>query len=264
MKKGYLLLVFLILLSACAPNSNEDLLKIGLVGQDQVSSWEKVIEKAKREGIHAELVLFNDYTQPNLALHLGEIDINAFQHYAFLENDIEENNYALHVLSETFYFPLGLYSKKHTELDSIPQKAQVVIPNDPSNGSRALKLLADQRLLYFDEKESLYERETIKENPFDLEIIEMDAAMIPSTLNEVDFAIINAGVAVDNGLKPLEDALVLENPMGENRKYVNIIVSRKEDAKNQNILKLIDLYHQEDVYEIVDKETSGSAIMLNR
>ncbi len=262
MKKILLLCLTLVFLVACQGEVKQEKIKIALVGQDQVSSWERVIEKAEKEGIEAELVLFNDYTQPNRALHYAEVDMNAFQHYHFLENEVEENNYEIEAISETFYFPLGIYSQNIKELDELKKGARIVIPNDPSNGSRALKLLADENLIKLTENEVLYDLESIEENPYELEIIEMDAATIPSSLDDSDLSVINAGIAVDNDLNPLEDALVLESLDEENHAYVNVIVVRSEDSEEEKFKRIVELYHEKDVFEIVQEETSGAAMLL--
>lgn len=259
---GLLLVILSIAaLTACgSAKGEENVIKVGITGSE-TEIWDHIKEELAKEGISLEIVSFSDYTRPNLALADGEIDINAFQHYAFFENFIEEHNLDLVPIGETVIAPLGLYSTKINDISEIKEGDKIAIPNDATNGGRALILLQTAGLIKIDEAAGLLPTlKDITENKLNLEIIEVDAATTARTLEDVTCAAINSGFAVDAGFIPKEDAIFLE-PIDENSKpYINIIAAKREDKDNKVLKRIVELYQTDEVKEIIDRLYKGSQV----
>lgn len=237
--------------------------KIGVVGANN-EQWKPVIENMKKKGCEVELVQFTDYVVPNQALSEGDIDLNAFQHKAFLENWNKENNGDLVSIGDTLIAPLSLYSKKWKSLDEIPDNAKIAIPNDATNGGRALKVLEQGGLLKIDPKVGWNaQKKDIIENPKNIEIVEVEASQTAALLPDVDAAIINGAHAVDNGLNPEKDALLVENWKSNEERgnpYVNVIAARAKDAKDPTYLEIVKQYQTPEVAEIIKTVYKGAYI----
>lgn len=271
MKKLIIVLALSLILVGCStvektPSTSVDgsggettIVKIGLTGSDS-KVWNHVKEEAAKENIDIELVFFDSYPLPNAALDSGEIDLNAFQHYIYLNTEVEQHGYELSVIGETVFAPLGFYSKQIKSIDELEDGAKIVIPDDVTNGGRALLLLQTNGLISVDPAAG--ETPTIKdiENPRSFEIIELAATNIPASLEEVPVAVINSGVARDAGFIPTQDAIVLEesNP-GENP-YINIIVARTEDKDNEVYNRIVELYQTDATKEVIEEDSKGSSI----
>jgi D-methionine transport system substrate-binding protein len=233
--------------------------KIGVVG-DNMEQWAPIITRFAKEGISIELVPFADYTLPNQALADKEIDLNAFQHYAFLNKEIEGKKLALTPIGVTIIAPLGLYSRKVHSVREIKPKAQIAIPNDPTNGGRALKLLETAGLIKVrPEAGFLPVTGDITSNPLSLEIIEIEAAQTPRLLDDVTASVINGGHAVDAGLNPPTDALVLERQQpGANNPFINILVARTADKDNPLYKRIVEVYHTDAVEAAIYRAFKGA------
>ncbi|WP_303218292.1 MetQ/NlpA family ABC transporter substrate-binding protein, partial [Enterococcus asini] len=237
-KLGKLLVAaaFLLLVTGCsnsaAQSAKDDTVtvKLGVVGDD-TDVWDDVQKRLAKEDIKLEYVKFTDYNQPNDALAQGEIDLNAFQHQFFLDNYNKEHGTDLVSIGNTVNAPLGIYSDQLTSVADLKNGATVAIPNDVTNGGRALLLLQTAGLIEVDpDKGQTPTTSDITANKLDLKIEELDASQTARALADVDAAVINSGVAVDAGFTPTKDAIYLEPVDDKARPYVNIIVSRKEDA----------------------------------
>lgn len=230
-----------------------------MIGSDSVV-WSHVADKAAEEDIEIEMVYFDSYPLPNAALDAGEIDLNSFQHYIYLETEIEQFNYDLTVLGETSLAPLGIYSKLLDDVSEVQDGDQIVIPDDVTNGGRALLLLQAVGLITVDEAAGL--TPTIKDidNPRNFDIVELAAANIPASLEEAPLAIINSGIATDADLIPSEDALVLEDSNPGDNPYINVIVSRTEDVEDETFNRIVELYQTEDTKEVIIEDSKGSSI----
>ncbi len=238
---------------------NTTYVKIGVVGENN-EQWDYIAKQLKEEGIEIELVKFADYSLPNQALADGEIELNAFQHYAFLDNQIKESNLELTAIGETIIAPLGLYSKQVTEVAQIKENDKIAIPSDATNGGRALKLLEAAGLLTVDPAAGyLPTVADITSNPLKLEIYEVEAANTPSLLPDVAAAIINGGHAVDNGLVPETDAIYLETVAeGSDNPYINIIVARTEDKDNEVYQRIVEAYQSDEVADVIKEAFKGA------
>lgn len=266
---GLLLLLTLVLAlaaSGCAGNSAEvavdegkTIVRVGLVGE-MAEMWVPIQENLEDDGIRIELVKFADYTLPNQALADGEIDLNAFQHYAFLYNEVEAKDLDLVPIGNTIIAPLNVYSSKLESIEQIKEGDKIAIPNDVTNGGRALKVLESAGLIKVDQTAG-YNPSVgdITENSLQLEIIEVEASNLPSLLPDVAAAVINGNHAHDHGLKPAEDAIYSQSidSIESDNPYINIIAARAEDAENEVYLKVVEAYNQPNVADVINKTYDG-------
>lgn len=266
MKKNISLVLVLILalsvLSGCGASKDDGTIKVGVVGSES-EVWDYIKKEVKKEGINLEVVYFGDYNQPNRALADGDIDLNSFQHYAFFNKYVDEHKLDLSPIGETIIAPLGIYSEKIDSISKVKKGDKIAIPNDVSNGSRALVLLETAGLIKLDKSvEELPNIKNIVENKLDLEILEMEAATIPNVIDDVDIAVINSGIASDSGRIPKEDSIFLE-PVDENSKpYINIIVARTEEKDREDYKKIVKAYQTDEVKEILDRLNKGSQVAV--
>ncbi|UPQ86533.1 MetQ/NlpA family ABC transporter substrate-binding protein [Ignavigranum ruoffiae] len=234
--------------------------KVGVVSDNELAVWEFVADKAKEEGIDLEIVQFTDYVQPNEALANGSLDLNAFQHTAFLNDWNKANDGELEPIGLTYVSPMGAYSQKIKKLEELPEGAKIAIPNDPTNGGRALLLLQSAGLIKVDEAAGVLATvDDVTENPKNLEFEELDAAQVAISLADVDLAVINTNFAIDNDLS-LKDALFVDsdNPAELNEEYKNTITVRGEDKDNKLYQHIVELYQSKDVADKI-VETSNEA-----
>lgn len=244
-----------------APSSEVTKVKVGVVGTNEEEVWKFVKEKVASENIDIEVVVFTDYNQPNDALANGDVDLNAFQHYIFLDSYNSERNSDLTVIGETILAPLGLYSQKIKDVSEIKEGDSISIPNDPTNGGRALLLLQSAGLISVDP--SAGDTPTlndIKENKLNLVISELDASQTARSLPDVTAAIINGGIAADAGLVPANDAIFLEKLTATSKPYINVIACRSEDQDNEVYKKIVDAFRQDDTAEVITKVSNGANI----
>lgn len=242
-------------------SSEPAVIKLGVVGENN-EQWEPVIEALAKENITLELVKFADYSLPNQALADGEIDLNAFQHYAYLNNEIQDKGLDLTVIGETIIAPLGLYSDKIKDVSELKDGDKIAIPSDATNGGRSLKVLEAAGVIKVNPDAGYTPTVSdITENPLNIEFIEVEAANTPSLLPDVAAAIINGGHAVDNGLYPQEDAIYLETvEEGSDNPYINIIVARTADKDNPLYQKVVDAYRTPEVAEVIKEAYKGAYI----
>jgi D-methionine transport system substrate-binding protein len=228
--------------------------KVGIMSGSKESTeiWDSVAKTAKdKYNINLKFVRFTDYNQPNTALVNGDVDINAFQHYAFLNEWNEANNADLQAIGDILVSPIRLYSKKHTDVKDIPNKGTIAVPNDTSNESRALYVLESAGLIKLDTKAgALATVKDVTENPKDLTIKELDGSQTASALSSVDAAVVNNDFSVPAGLTNKE--VIATEALNENSKqWINIIVARKEDKDNklyQDVVKAYQTKETEDLF----------------
>ena len=232
--------------------------KIGVVGDDQ-RLWEKAKENAEKDGVTLDIVVFNDYNTPNDALANGDIDLNAFQHKAFLDDYNKAKNQNLVPIGMTYLSPIGVYSNKIKDLKEITDGAKIAIPNDATNGGRALIVLEQAGVITLKDDAGLTPTvKDIKDNPKNVQIDELDAAQVARSLRDVDAAVINGNMAVDAGLDPREDPIFVEE-LGESiAPYINYVVAREEDKDNELYKKVVGYYQQDNVDELLQELYKGS------
>lgn len=241
-----------------APSKTNYTIKVGTLSGPHSEFAEEVKKVAATKGLNIEIVEFNDYVQPNEALNSGEIDANMYQHLPYLQNAIKDRGYQLSSLGNTILFPMGVYSNKIKNVDEIKDNMIVAIPNDPSNGGRALEILDKAKVIQLDKKEKAKATvNDIVKNPHHLKIQEVDAAMIPRMLPDLDFAVINNSYAVKSGLVPTKDAFILE---GADSPYANIVAVRTADKDKPEMKLLVESIHNDEVKQFVKDHFKGSAI----
>src|SRR5699024_6743791 len=257
--------LFILLLAACGNKDGDvKVVKIGVTGTDG-DQWNVLEELAKEEGIEIELVEFSDYTLPNNALANGDIDLNSFQHIAFLSQFAKENKLDIVPLGSTVMAPLGIYSEKIEDISELKEGDKVAVPDDPSNLGRSLRLLETAGLITLKEGTGLFcDTTAIEENPKNLDIIPMVAQQTPRVLEDVAVSLINNGIAGQAGFDPAKDPIYLEDGHDENAlPYVNVFASRAEDADNETYLKIVELYQSEAVSKAIEEETKGGSLLID-
>lgn len=229
-------------------------IRIGVSAGPHAEIMEQVQAVAADNGLTIEIVEFTDYLIPNQALAAGELQANSFQHQPYLDNQNAQARLDLVSVATTVNFPMGIYSSRHAAWDGVPEGGTVAIQNDPTNGGRTLLLLADKGVITL--REGVGYLPTIldiTENPLNLNIIEIDAAQTPRSLDDVDAAAINTNYAVDAGIDPTS-AILREDPKGP---YVNVIAVREQDRDAPWVATLIDAYHSDAVRAFIDERFGG-------
>lgn len=260
MKKIALILLLIsgLIFSGFAENQK---LKVGVTAGPHEQILGKVKELAAKQGIDIDIVVFTDYILPNLALDQGDIDINSYQHEPFLNKFNADRGTKLVKLTTTVNFPMALYSKKIKKIDEIKtlkSGAQVGIPNDPTNGGRALLLLESAGVIKL--KPGLGVAVTVRDitdNPYKIKVIELEASQIYQHLDELAFAAINTNFAIAAGLVPTKDSIFLESPQAP---YVNVIAARAKDKDNPLYQKFIAIYKSQEVKTFIANTFAGSVI----
>lgn len=217
-----------------------------------------IAPKLKEEGVELEVKEFTDYVQPNVQVFEKELDANYFQHQPYLDEQNTQNNFDLVSVVGVHVEPFGAYSKKYTSADELPDGAKVAIPNDPSNGGRALLLLQNQGLIKLkDDAGITATQKDIAENPKNLKIIEADAAMLPRQLEEVDLALINTNYALEADLNPTKDALFIED---KESPYTNLLVARPDNKDSEAIQKLAKALTSDEVRTFINDTYEGALV----
>lgn len=245
-----------------SPTPEPVTVKVGVVGENN-EQWDVVKETLAKENITLELVKFSDYTLPNQALADGETDLNAFQHKAFLQNEIKTKGYEITDIGDTLIAPLGLFSQKIKSVSEIKKGDKIAIPNDAVNGGRALKVLEAQGLLKVDPGKGYSPTVAdITDNPLELDIVEVDASQTASLLPDVTAALINGGYAVDFGLNPKTDSIALEEVIsGSDNPFINVIAARTADKDNPIYKKVVEAYQTDEVKKVIEDTYKGAYIV---
>ncbi|MBQ0776491.1 MAG: MetQ/NlpA family ABC transporter substrate-binding protein, partial [Pseudomonas sp.] len=205
-----------------------------------------------------DIRVFTDYVQPNVQVAEKRLDANFFQHLPYLEEFNSSRGTDLVSVASVHVEPFGAYSSKIESLDDLPEGANVVIPNDATNGGRALLLLQKAGVITLkDQGNILSTPRDIAENPKDIRIRELEAATLPRVLNQVDLALINTNYALEAGLNPTEDALVIE---GAESPYVNILVARSDNAESDAIQKLAKALNSPEVKAFIEEKYEGQVL----
>ena len=225
-----------------------------------LAAAEPVLNEA---GYTLKIVEYTDYVQPNLALEAGELDANYFQHGPYLEQFNEEQGTDLVSAGTIHYEPFGIYAGKTASLEELADGATVAVPNDTTNEARALLLLEAQGLLKLKEGAGLdATRNDIEENPKNLEILEVEAAQIPLSLQDVDIAVINGNNAIAAGLK-VSDARVVEASDSEAAvTYGNVVAVRNGDENSDKTKALVEALKSDTVKEFIDETYAGAVVPM--
>lgn len=265
---GTLALAAGLFLTACGSKDDNKTITIGVMTKTDSDEkrWDKIEELLEKDDIKLKFKEFTDYSQPNKALKNGDVDINAFQHYNFLNNWNKENKSDLISIAETYISPIHLFSgteagkAKYKSVSELPDGAQIAIPNDATNESRALFVLQDAGLIKLNVSgDALATKANIKSNPKKLDIKEVDASQTARALSSSDAAIVNNSYAVPAKID-YKTSLHKEAVTAESKQWINIIAAQKDWKKSDkadSIKKLIKAYHTDDVKKVIDKTSDG-------
>lgn len=259
MKKLLLPLLLLLALAACKPAAKSDgTLTIAATAVPHAEILEVVKPLLAKDGVKLEVRVFNDYVQPNDQVVQGQIDVNYFQTEPYLKAYNQDRGTKLETYIGVHIEPFGAYSRRYKSLDALPAGADVVIPNDPSNNSRALILLHRAGVIQLkDPSNQMATLRDIVANPKQLKFRELDAAMLPRVLDQVDLALINTNYALDAGLQPTRDALAIEDAKSP---YVNFLVGRPELRDDPRVKKLEAALTSPAVREFIQKKYQGAVL----
>lgn len=239
-------------------NAAAETLRVAATPVPHAEILEFVKPQLAEQGVELEVEVFTDYVQPNVQVDEGRLDANYFQHVPYLKEFNEGRGTELVSVVGVHVEPFGAYSSKIDDLDALKNGATVAIPNDPTNGGRALLLLDDAGLITLaDDSNILATPRDIAENPKNLRFHELEAATLPRILNQVDLALINTNYALEAGLNPTEDALVIEGP---DSPYVNVLVARPDNQDSEAIQKLADALTSDAVAEFIQEEYEGAVV----
>lgn len=211
-----------------------------------------------KEGVELDIKVFTDYVQPNVQVADGQLDANFFQHKPYLDSFNSERKTNLVSVGLVHVEPFGAYSSKIKSVDELKDGAQVALPNDPSNGARALLLLQKQGLIKLkDPSNILATARDIAENPKNLRFRELEAATLPRVLPDVDMALINTNYALEAGLNPVNDALFIE---GEDSPYANLVAANADRKDDAAIQKLVKALQTDEVRAFIQEKYKGSIV----
>lgn len=233
-------------------------LKVGIMSGPEEDIWKGVKEVAAKDGLDLELVVFSDYVQPNKVLEDGQLDANAFQHVPYLDEFNAGQGTHLVKLADTINYPIGMYSKKVKDVSELKEGDLIGLPNDPTNGARALILFEQAGLIKL--KEGVGVKATVRdivENPKKLEFKEMDAAFLTKALDDLTAAVINSNFAIESGLVPTKDAIYMEP---KDSPWVNIIAVRAADKDKPVYQKLVKAFHSDEVKKLVTEKYGDSMV----
>ena len=250
-------LPLILALSACGQKEESHIIKVGATVGPHAQVVEAVAEEAAKQGLKVEVVTFSDYITPNAALADGSIDINSYQHQPFLDNYNNNNKAQLVSIGHSILMRMGIYSKKYHSLAELPDNAEITIPNDPTNSGRGLLLLADAKLITLkpnvDDKATVYD---IIDNPKHLKFIEMDAAQLPRTLDDVAASVITMNYVMSSGLDPKKEGIYLEPK--DTKLAIMVIATRVADKDKESYKKFVEIYHSQPIRDFIQKTFKGT------
>ena len=233
-------------------------LKIGVSPVPHADIINFVAPTLEKEGVKVKVIEFSDYVQPNLALAEKELDANFFQHKPYLDTFSKEHKLNLAVLTAVHLEPMGVYSKSIKNVADLPDGAKIAVPNDPTNGGRALKVLETAGILKVrPEAGILASPADIVDNPKHVKIVEVEAAQLPRALDDVDAAVINSNYALAAKLNPTKDAIAIES---KDSPYANVVVVRAGDENRPELQKLKNALLTPEVKKFLEEKYQGAVV----
>ncbi|OWO81104.1 methionine ABC transporter substrate-binding protein MetQ [Photorhabdus luminescens] len=251
-----------LILAGCGQEKQDpNHIKVGVIvgAEQEIAEIAKKVAKDKY-GLDVELVTFNDFVLPNEALSKGDIDLNAYQHKPYMDQQIKDRGYKMVIVGNSFVYPIAGYSKKIKSLDELQDGSQIALPNDPTNLGRSLLLLQKQGLIKLKDGIGLLPTVLdVVENPKNLKLVELEAPQLPRSLDDqkIALAIINTTYASQIGLTPAKDGLFVED---KDSPYVNLLVSREDNKDAENVKKFVKAYQSYEVDEAANKIFNGGAV----
>ena len=241
-----------------AASDSKQVLKIGATAVPHAEILEQVKPILAKEGIELKITEFTDYNTPNLALGDKEIDANFFQHIPYMDEFAKSHKLNLVSAGGVHLEPMGLYSRQIKDLKDLPKGAKIAIPNDPTNGGRALLLLQKQGLITLKDSSNILSTvQDIVSNPNDYQFVELEAAQVPRSLDDVALAAINTNYALNAGLTPGKDALAIES---KDSPYVNIVTVLKGNESDPKIKKLMEALHTPEIKKFIEEKYKGAVV----
>ena len=246
-------LALLLILTGCT-GKKADVLTIGATPVPHAELLNLIKDDLAAAGIDLKVIEFTDYVQPNMAVIAGDLDANFFQHIPYLQSNAEWSSKLVSAFG-VHIEPFGLYSHKYTSIDDFPNGVTIAIPNDPSNGGRALLLLQAHGLITLREEAGLQATSRdIVNNPKNFVFQELEAAQLPRSLQDIDAATINGNYALQSGFNPLTDSLIIEGALSP---YVNIMVVQKGNEENEKIIALKNALLSDKVRNYINDTYNG-------
>ena len=251
-----------------AAESTNDLAGTKLVVAASPTPHAEILEVAKEilaeQGITLEIKEFSDYVQPNLVTENGEVDANYFQHTPYLDSFNAENGTHLVSVGAIHYEPFGIYPGKSDDLANIADGATIAVPNDTTNEARALQLLAAQGIITVREGAGLTATvNDIEENPHNVKIQEIEAAQLPRTVQDVDFAVINGNFAIEAGFSVGKDVLAIEDASSEAAQtYANVLVVKEGNENSPAIQALLAALQSDKVRDYINETFDGAVVPI--
>ncbi len=247
--------------SSDASAASDNVITVGASPSPHAEILNAVADELKAEGYELKVVEYNDYIQPNVALADGDLDANYFQHAPYLENYNEENGTDLVSAYAIHFEPMGIYAGKSSDIKNVPDGAKIAVPSDATNEARALLLLQDQGVITLKDGVGLEATANdIESNPHNIELVEVEAAAVARSLEDVDFAIINGNYALSAGL---DTSATLASEAADSeaaQTYANIIAVRKGDEDNEKTQALIKALTSQTAKDFIESEYKGSVI----
>lgn len=247
-----------------ASEETTNVIKVGAMPFPYVDILNEMRPMLEDRGFELEIVEFVEYVQPNLSLNQGELTANYYQHVPFMDQFNEQNGTEIASVSEVHYFPLGLYSGKTESLDDIFNGAKIAVPNDVTNEARALMLLEAQGIITLAEGADITATiNDIVENPYNVEIIEIEAAQVPRSRDDVDFAIITGNYAIEAGYNVTRDALAIESEDSLAYETYGIVLAVKDGTQNDPAVKaLVEVIESEEIQGFINDTYDGCVIAM--
>ena len=246
--------------AALGANAADAVLKVAATAVPHAEILNFVKPQLKAQGVDLQVKEFSDYVQPNIAVEDKQLDVNFFQHQPYLDSFNKDRKTSLVAVPDgkVHVEPFGAYSSKIKNIKDLKDGASVAIPNDPSNGGRALILLAKQGLIELKDPKSLTPTPLdVVKNPKKLKFRELEAPLLPRALNDVDLALINTNYAIEAKLNPTKDALFIE---GSDSPYTNIVAARADRANDPDIAKLMKALHTPEVKKFIQDKYKGAVV----
>ena len=250
----------LLLLAGCSSSGKQDgnILTVAATAVPHAEILKQAKPLLAKEGVDLQVKVFADYVQPNTQVAEKNIDLNYFQTKPYLDAFNRERGTRLTIVTGVHIEPFGAYSRKYKSIDQLPDGASVTLPNDPSNNSRALLLLAKHGLITLKAPtDGMATLKDVTANPKHLKFRELEAAMLPRTLDEVDLALINTNYALAAGLNPTRDALLIES---RDSPYVNYLVGRPDNRNDPRVQKLARVLNSPQIKAFIEQKYHGAVL----
>ncbi|MFA0442525.1 methionine ABC transporter substrate-binding protein [Vibrio sp. 10N.286.49.C2] len=243
-------------LTACGQSDDSEI-KVGATVGPHAQVVEAVAREAAKQGLNVKVVEFSDYITPNAALEDGSIDINSYQHQPFLTNYNTSHDAHLVSIGDSILMRMGVYSNKYKSLEALPDGARIAIPNDPTNGGRGLLLFADSGLITLKEGVGFQAGlNDIVSNPKKFKFIEVDAAQLPRTLDDVDASAITMNYVMSAGLDPKKQGIYLESKQAP--LAVMVIAAREQDKDNAAYKQFVEIYQSQAIRDFMQETFKGT------